>query len=271
MIRAENVSFARGRRRILEAVNLSLRPGEVTALLGPNGAGKTTLLKLLAGELRPASGRVAIHDRSIDSLRPEELARLRAVLPQESALNFAFPVRDVVALGRLPHAGAGRSHRDGGLARLALRRAGVEHLSKRNYTKLSGGERQRVHLARVFCQLMGTRKPRYLMLDEPTSSLDPRHQHDVLLAVRDFARRGAGVLVILHDLNLAAAHADRLVLMHDRKLIAEGRPDAVLTDELIHATYGIRAHIEPHPVEGYPVVIPIVAAETRPVAPTPSG
>ena len=271
MIVVENISFARGRHAILEDIDLTLRPGEVTALLGPNGAGKTTLLKLLAGELRPATGRVTIHDRSIDALRPEELARMRAVLPQESALNFAFPVLDVVALGRLPYTNASRSNRDVALARLALRRAGIEHLGKRDYTKLSGGERQRVHLARVFCQLMGTRAKRYLMLDEPTSSLDPRHQHDVLLAVRAFARRGAGVLVILHDLNLASAHADRLVLMRNGRLIATGKPETVLTGELIHDTYGIHAHIEPHPVAGYPVVIPVVAPRINPATTTPSA
>ncbi len=260
VLTAGGLSFVRGRRRrvILNNINLALRPGEILTLLGPNGAGKTTLLKIMAGELKPDTGTVHLDGRVLSDFSPGELARRRAVLPQESALGFDFPVIDVVLLGRMPYLQQRENRRDLRLARLAMRLAGVSHLSERTYTKLSGGERQRVHLARVLCQILDTRKSGgVLFLDEPTASLDLRHQHDILRSVRRFARSGMSVLVILHDLNLAAVYADRIALLDRGALHAVGTPDEVLRRDLIRDVYGMDCRVIPHPVGGFPLVIPL--------------
>lgn len=211
MLRALNLHIRRGHETVLAEIDLQLNPGEVLGVLGPNGAGKSTLLAGLCGEMRPALGEVWLDDRPLTQWNCSERARRLAVLPQVSTLDFAFRVEEVVGMGRLPHQ-SGRI-RDGQIVELALQAADAAHLQGRNYLSLSGGERQRVHLARVLAQLWPGEAGQNLLLDEPTSMLDPLHQHTILQAVREFAGRGAAVLVILHDLNLAARYCDRLLLL----------------------------------------------------------
>ncbi|MCB1308244.1 MAG: heme ABC transporter ATP-binding protein [Leptospiraceae bacterium] len=243
---AEDVSVIRQSRTILQSASLKIPAGQVVALLGPNGAGKTTLLKVLAGEEPPDRGHTTINGLAMRTLTDSKLARMRAVLPQESPLSFPLRVIDVVLMGRLPYLQKMESGRDHQLALSMLRRVGVEHLSDRTYTYLSGGERQRVHLARVLTQLDLTGEnqvPRYLLLDEPTSSLDIRHQHEIMRVARSIAAEGLGVFVILHDLNLAARYAHQIALINQGRIFTHGLPDDVLTTQNIAAVFDIQGTI----------------------------
>jgi iron complex transport system ATP-binding protein len=183
------------------------------------------------------------------------------VLPQQSELAFGFHVLEVVLLGRSPHAGTSSRQDDLAVAGTCLEEAGVAQLAERIYTTLSGGERQRVQLARALAQI-GFPEPaaagdRFLLLDEPTASLDPAHQHATLRTARRAAARGMGVLAILHDLNLAAMYADRLVVLHHGGLAAEGRPGEVLTPALVERVFDLPVTVTPHPTRGCPQVTPV--------------
>jgi iron complex transport system ATP-binding protein len=253
MLRANNLLVRRGNRTVLANIDIQLRPGEVLGVLGPNGAGKSTLLGALCGELPTSEGRVSLDERPLTDWPGQERARRLAVLPQSSSLNFAFSVNEVVGMGRLPHA-SGRV-RDGEIVAEALSAADALHLAGRSYLALSGGERQRVHLARVLAQLWPGAEGQTLLLDEPTSMLDPLHQHTILQAVRDFAERGAAVLVILHDLNLAARYCDQLLLLQQGLPHAYGPPAQVLTAEALATVYGLEVLIHQHPERGHPLII----------------
>jgi iron complex transport system ATP-binding protein len=233
MIAAESVTVVRGGRALLDRVSMALRRGEVLAVLGPNGAGKSTLLRVLSGELRADSGCVTLENVPIDRIQPRALARRRAVLPQHASVAFAMTARAVAALGRLPHDG------DGGAVAAALRQADVAHLADRLYPTLSGGEQQRVHLARVLAQLAGP-EGAYLFLDEPVAALDIAHQLAICALARERARNGIGVLIVLHDLNLAARVADRVLLLRGGRLHALGPPDATLRPETLEPVFGVR-------------------------------
>jgi iron complex transport system ATP-binding protein len=253
MLRANNLLVRRGSRTVLADIDIELRPGEVLGVLGPNGAGKSTLLAALCDELPANEGTVSLDERALADWPGQERARRLAVLPQSSSLNFAFSVNEGGGMGRLPHA-SGRV-RDAEIVAQALSAADALHLAGRSYLALSGGERQRVHLARVLAQLWPGAEGQILLLDEPTSMLDPLHQHTILQAVRDFAGRGAAVLVILHDLNLAARYCDQLLLLHEGRAHAYGPPDEVLNAEALQTVYGLQVLIQRHPERGHPLII----------------
>jgi iron complex transport system ATP-binding protein len=253
MLSVSDLTVERGGVTVLAGINLALQPGQVLGVLGPNGTGKSTLLGALCGELQPAQGEVWLDQRRLADWQGSERAQRVAVLPQSSTLNFAFRVEQVVAMGRLPHA-SGRV-RDGQIIRTALQAADALHLAERNYLALSGGERQRVHLARVLAQLWPGGAGQTLLLDEPTSMLDPLHQHTTLQAVRAFAERGAAVLVILHDLNLAARYCDRLLLLDRGRPHALGSPEQVLQAEPLQAVFGLEVLVQRHPERGHPLII----------------
>jgi len=253
MLRTEALHILRGKKAVLSGVSLSLQPGEVLGVLGPNGAGKSTLLSALSGELRANQGQVWLDQRELHDWPGTERAQRLAVLPQASTLDFAFRVEEVVGLGRLPHH-SGRV-RDEEIVGAALEAADAGHLHGRSYLALSGGERQRVHLARVLAQLWPGEVGQTLLLDEPTSMLDPLHQHTILQAVRDFADRGAAVLVILHDLNLAARYCDRLLLLEGGRPFVLGTPHDVLQAEPLKAVFGLDVLVQSHPERGHPLII----------------
>ena len=259
-LRALDAGYDSGGRPLLRQATLEVAPGQVHAILGPNGAGKSTLLKLLAGELCPARGTVTLDQRTLAAWDLGALARRRAVLPQDEQLGFGFLVEEVVALGRLPcprHAPA----REETLLREALEAAGVTALWGRRYTGLSGGERRRVQLARVLAQVWEPvpEGPRYLLLDEPTASLDLAHQHACLAAARRFAADGNGVAVVLHDPNLALAYADLVTLLRDGEVAAGGQPVEVLQPQNLQRVFGIEATLLQPP--GWPH--PIIATRPR--------
>ncbi|MCL7461991.1 heme ABC transporter ATP-binding protein [Pseudomonas sp. NW5] len=253
MLQARRLSVRRGPCPVLEGIELSLQGGEVLGVLGPNGAGKSSLLAALSGELAPADGEVLLGGQPLARLAARQRARQLAVLPQRSALQFDFRVEEVVALGRLPHADTPDSARQA--LEGALQAADILHLRPRDYLGLSGGERQRVQLARVLAQLWPGRAGQVLLLDEPTAMLDPLHQHACLQAARTLAARGVAVLVILHDLNLAARYCDRLLLLAGGRVQALGTVAEVLRAEVLQAVFGLQVLIQPHPERGHPVVI----------------
>ncbi|MGF6151191.1 heme ABC transporter ATP-binding protein [Pseudomonas fluorescens] len=253
MLRVENLQICRGKKTVLADIDLELKPGEVLGVLGPNGAGKSTLLGALCGELHPDHGRVWLDQRELSQWDGTQRAQRLAVLPQTSTLDFAFRVEEVVGMGRLPHQ-TGRV-RDDEIVAAALQAADVGHLSGRSYLALSGGERQRVHLARVLAQLWPGAAGQTLLLDEPTSMLDPLHQHTTLQAIREFADRGAAVLVILHDLNLAARYCDRILLLEGGRPHALDTPQQVLRPEPLKAVFGLDVLVQPHPERGHPLII----------------
>lgn len=255
-----------GAKTLLEGVSVRVDSGEVVAVVGPNGAGKTTLLKLLAGERRATSGTIKFSGREIETWPRERISRIRAVLPQNSALSFPFKVKEVAMLGRSPHIRFSESRRDREIVGLALERVGIERLSDRCYTTLSGGERQRTHLARVLAQIWERPEgvSRFLLLDEPTEGLDISHQHMALETARELASDGTAVVAVLHDLNLAAQYADRILVLKEGKQAALGSPSAVLNPGLIREVYGIEAHISTHPRRrDIPLVVPIGAARSN--------
>jgi iron complex transport system ATP-binding protein len=253
MLRTENLMIRRGSKTVLADITLELKSGEVLGVLGPNGAGKSTLLGALCGELHPDAGHVWLDQQELRHCTGPQRAQRLAVLPQVSTLDFGFRVEEVVGMGRLPYQ-SGRV-RDDEIVAAALDAADAGHLSGRSYLALSGGERQRVHLARVLAQLWPGEAGQTLLLDEPTSMLDPLHQHTTLQAVREFADRGAAVLVILHDLNLAARYCDRLLLLEGGRPVALDTPEQVLRPEPLKAVFGLEVLVQPHPERGHPLII----------------
>ena len=253
MLVGSDLTVRRGAITALDGVSLHLQAGQVSGVLGPNGAGKSTLLEALSGELKTARGQVMLHGRALDDWSDRERARCLAVLPQSSTLSFAFQVEDVVAMGRLPHC-SGRQA-DARIVAAALQAADAQHLAGRSYLRLSGGERQRVHLARVLAQLWPGDEGSVLLLDEPTSMLDPAHQHSILQAVRRFAEQGGAALVILHDLNLAARYCDRLLLLKNGRAQIAGAPDEVLREAPLQAVFGLDVLVQRHPERSHPLVI----------------
>lgn len=258
MIEARDVSVAIGGKRIVANVDFEARPGEIAAIVGPNGSGKTTFLRALSGDLG-YSGEVTVNGRNLSAMKPIETATLRAVLPQATTLSFPFTVREIVRLGLVGGRSGALPGEDQRLPERALARVDLDGFAGRFYQELSGGEQQRVQLARVLCQVWAPvldGKPRYLFLDEPVSSLDIKHQLIIMDIARDFARRGGGVVAILHDLNLTAMYADRIFVMHRGRLAATGSPQQVLSDELIEKVFDCRLKVGVLPAANMPFVLP---------------
>jgi iron complex transport system ATP-binding protein len=249
MLSVEQVRVSRRGVSILDGATLSIRPGEVLGLLGANGAGKSTLLAALAGELCADAGHILLDGAALATMPHPIQARRRAVLPQKPALSFDLSVNEVVAMGAYPFPELS-SAQVWTLACRALALADVAHLAGRRYATLSGGEQQRVQFARVLVQCLAPAggPTRYLLLDEPTASLDPRHQIEVLRVAAVLAHEaGIGVLVVLHDINLAARWCDRLALLAEGRLAAVGEPARVLTENNLRFAYGAPARVVAHP------------------------
>ena len=235
----EALSLVLGERQVLDRIDARFVPGQVTAVLGPNGAGKSTLLACLAGLRNPDSGAVLLDGVARPFHPPRELARRIGLLPQTADVHWDIDVATLVSLGRYPHRGRwGQTAADRAAIEAAMVAADVTRFSQRPMTALSGGERARVLLARV---LAG--QPEWLLADEPLANLDPAHQLDALDCLRAVARSGAGVIVVLHDLNHAMRVADTVLLLAQGRLIAQGAPEAVLTPRRMAETYGVDTHI----------------------------
>jgi iron complex transport system ATP-binding protein len=242
MIEARALVVERAGRSVLDRVDLSVSPGELVAVLGPNGVGKSTLVAALAGELAPQAGTVSLDGVPLARLGIAELARRRAALSQELFVPFDFTVRELVAMGRMPHGGK-LTRAEHELLDRALAELDLSGLAERSIRALSGGERRRVHLARTLAQLGFDARPRYALLDEPAAHLDAEHQHRVLEIFRGLGSSGLGVLAVLHEPNLALAFATRVVLLSEGRVLASGPPIDVLSPELVAEAFGVEAHL----------------------------
>ena len=255
MLEAQGLSFSIAGFSLLRDIDLRVEPGKVTAIIGPNGAGKTSLLRLLTGEQRSTAGNIALSGRPLGDWSPTQLASVMAVLPQSSRLDFPFTAREVVMMGRIPHATG--LVRDTAIVDAALAAVDGSYLDKRFYTHMSGGEKQRVQLARVLAQIWEpvADHARVLILDEPTSSFDLAHQQLTITNMRSFAAQGVGVLVVIHDLNMAARCADQLLVLSCGRIAAFGSPQQVLTATTIKQVFNVDVSIGINPLTGTPLVI----------------
>jgi len=258
LLAAEGACFRYGPRTVLDGVDLAVAAGEMVGLIGPNGAGKSTLVRLLAGIERPAEGIVRLDGRPLTAWTRAERARRVALVPQDPRVEFPYTVLEVVLMGRSPHLSAlalpGR--RDLEIARAALARLEVAELEARRMDELSGGERQRVFLARALAQ-----EPAVLLLDEPTTHLDLRHQTQLHDVARARCREGVAVLTVLHDLNLAATYCDRVVLLAGGRVVREGTPVDVLEAATLERAFGTRVWVGRHEITHAPVVLPVPGAD----------
>lgn len=236
VLRARDLTFRypHGERDAVGGVSLDVAAGEMVALLGPNGSGKSTLLRLLLGALKPAEGDVSLMDRAIDDWRREDVARAVGVVTQSEELAFPVTVRELVAMGRYPHLGAWRREGTADRAAIgrALERCGVTALAGRSVLELSGGERQRARVARALAQ-----EPRTLLLDEPSASLDIAHEMSLFELLAELRGDGVTIVLVTHNVNVAARYADRLVLLDRGRIAAAGAPAGVLTREIIEPVY----------------------------------
>jgi len=252
-LQAQAVSFSYSNGLVLQNVDLALQRGELAGLLGPNGSGKTTLLRLLSGLLPPRSGQVLLDGRDLRGMKPRQIARRVAVVPQELHMPFGFSVQEMVMLGRTPHvrplAGAGR--RDRQVVEESMRLTATSDLAERPFSELSGGEQQRVVIAMALAQ-----EPEVLLLDEPVVHLDISHQIEILELVKELnRRRGLTVLATMHDLNLAALYFDRLILLERGQIVAQGAPGEVLYEERIRQVFGTEVQVQQHPTRHTPQIV----------------
>ncbi|MGL3149069.1 ABC transporter ATP-binding protein [Microbacterium sp. A82] len=252
---AEAVTLAYGDRTVIDGLDLAIAPGKITSIVGSNGCGKSTLLRSLARLLSPASGQVVLDGKSVHSRPTKEIARVLGLLPQSPIAPEGIAVADLVGRGRHPHQKmlARWSAHDYEVVADALAVTGITDLADRSVDELSGGQRQRVWIAMALAQ-----ETDILLLDEPTTFLDVAHQVDVLDLLTDLSvSRGTTIVMVLHDLNLAARYSDELVAMRDGKVHALGAPDEILTHTLVEEVFGMANQITTDPVSGKPMVTPI--------------
>ena len=251
MIDVQSVGLVLDGRAIIKNVSLQVFPGEVLALVGPNGAGKSSLLSIMAGDTPATSGTALLSGSDVTKYRPDQAARLRAVLMQSNQVSFPFTVWEIVEMGRAPWSRTASRGEDNEAIADALGRADVESLTERRFNQLSGGERARVSLARVLAQ----RTP-VVLLDEPTAALDLKHQESVMTTVRDIANQGRAVVVVVHDLSVAAGYADRVAMLDSGRLEAIGAPREVIGSERVSRIYGLEVDIDVAGNPLRPIVLP---------------
>ncbi|MDA9116824.1 heme ABC transporter ATP-binding protein [Pontimonas sp.] len=251
LITCESIGLALDGRAIIKNVSLEVFPGEVLALVGPNGAGKSSILSVMAGDVPATSGMASLGAKDVTKYRPDEAARVRSVLMQSNQVSFPFSVGEIVDMGRAPWARTPQFSDDDEAIEQALEQADVAHLVERRFNQLSGGERARVSFARVLAQ----RTP-VVLLDEPTAALDLKHQESVMRAIRGLADRGCAVVVVVHDLSIAAGYADRIAMIVEGKLDAIGTPSEVIVADRVSRVYGVEVDIESIGRPPRPVILP---------------
>lgn len=251
LIRLTSAGLALDGRSILRDITVDVKAGEVLALVGPNGAGKSSLLSVMAGDSAPSSGSCHVLEKEAARYRPDEAARIRSVLLQFNAVAFPFTVREIVEMGRAPWSKTAQFSEDRDAIDSALMKTDTLGLVDRRFTQLSGGERARVSFARVLAQSTPV-----VLLDEPTAALDLKHQQQVMATIRQLASDGVAVVVVVHDLSLAARFADRVALLSQGSLEAVGKPAEVITAERVSRIYGLEVDIEQVGRPPRPVIIP---------------
>lgn len=257
-IKIGGLRFLRGSRVVLDSIDLQLQSGGVTAVLGPNGAGKSTLLSCIAGLLRPERGTVELDGASLQSFPAMQRARRIAFLPQTPEIAWAVDVQTLVSLGRIPFQGISSDAEDQAAVARAMDKTEVTQWANRTVTTLSGGERARVLLARV---LAG--ESDWILADEPFTGLDPSHQFEAAELLRSVADQGGGVVITIHDLTLAARIADRVVILNDGHIVADGTPQTALTPQILRDVYSIDAQWLTDPTSATPPMIAIHGRAAR--------
>jgi len=258
ILKLEKIGFKYTEDWTLKDISFDVRRGEFMGVLGPNGSGKTTLLRLIDGILRPREGRLWINGLAAAEMKRQDLARLIAVVPQDSQLVFPFTVQEIVLMGRVPHLGLWRfeEEKDFEIACEAMEMTDTGSLASRKLNALSSGERQRVLIARALAQ-----QPQILLLDEPTAFLDIRHQIDFFELIRRLNREQAlTVIAVSHDINLASLYCDRIILLKEGRIHGMGEPAAVITAAHIQEVYKTSVSVERNPVTGRPMVMPLSSA-----------
>jgi len=254
MLHIKNLKVMYGEKPALRDVSLAVAPGDIMALIGPNGAGKTSLIRAVSGTVQPASGMITVDGQKVEHLSPAQRARLMAVVPQARQLGGAYTVRQAVMMGRTAYMGwLGRESKgDEEAVERALEHACLSHLTQRHIANLSGGEQQRVLLARALAQ-----ETKVLLLDEPTNHLDLRHQVDFLKLLEKLVRENCiAVMMAMHDLNLVAGIADRVALLVEGRIMAQGSPEYVLNEEILLSAYQVEVRTWADPESGQRVILP---------------
>lgn len=243
--RLKQISFSIGSKYIVKDLEFSFKAGNLVSIIGPNGAGKTTLLKLMSGELKPSGGEIFLNDLAFSELSLKERANKRAVMTQSSSVVFDFLVEEILEMGWVQ----GSSDDFVKACSDVVNSCGLDELMGRKFNTLSGGEQQRVQFARAMLQVGGlskTAEDRFLLLDEPTSSMDVAHELNLLNLAKEVRKTGVGVIVVLHDLNLAARFSDQIILMNSGLIVASGQPEEVLSDRILSDVYSTELRVERH-------------------------
>ncbi|WP_455477410.1 heme ABC transporter ATP-binding protein [Bartonella sp. B41] len=262
MIEAVNVCVQRGKNKILNNINLKAESGSFTIIIGPNGSGKSTFVKALSGEI-PYNGKIVLNDYDITQTKNSEMAAMRAVFPQSTTLAFPFLVHEVVELGLSVNKFMLTKDELQDLPQKALECVSLSDYGNKYYSQLSGGEQARVQLARVLCQIWNPIRngvPCWMILDEPIANLDIQHQLIVMNIAKNYSRRGGGVLAVLHDLNLAAHYADKMILLKQGEIYCEGNSSTVLTTKNLRDTYHCSLTVSELPKSNVPFILPQTAS-----------
>lgn len=255
MIKTENLSFAHKNKIILKPINLEVKKGELLIIIGPNGAGKSTLLQLLANEIPASKGQVCFKQKNMRHWSIKKLALHKAKFSQAHQNDIELCVKDIVMMGRYPYFNSIPHQNDYDIIAEMMRATEIHKYRNRSYNSLSGGEKQRVHLARVLAQLENDKIGKLAFFDEPLNNLDVRHQHRILENIQEFTDRGNTSILVLHDLNLAAEFAHRILLLKDGKVIAHGKPENIFKASLISKAYDFPCAICPNPLTNNPMII----------------
>lgn len=255
MIKARQISYRHKEFHILDGVDISLEYGEFLAIVGPNGAGKSSLLSILANEVKYGNQTILFKNKPVCDWNIREISRHKAKFSQHNSNDIPLEVKDVIMMGRYPYFDSQPGPEDFEAVEGMMKETDVLHLKDREYNTLSGGEKQRVHLSRVMAQLQNKIAHKLVFLDEPLNNLDIRHQYKALEIIKKFTRKANSAIVVLHDLNLAAQFADKILLMKSGKVSAYGTPDKVFTAENISKAYNFPCTICPHPVNSHPMII----------------
>lgn len=255
MIVAHKISFAHRDFRILKDVEMEVKPGEMLIIIGPNGAGKSTLLSMLANENTKHTDEIYFKDRKFKDWNSRDLAQHKAKFSQEHNSDIGLSVNDIVIMGRYPYFKSTPQQIDLEVVEQCMRSTDVYAMRDRPYNSLSGGEKQRVHLARVLAQLKNGIEGKLAFFDEPLNNLDVKYQYDILETIRQFTLVGNSAILVLHDLNLAAEFADKILLLKQGEVVAHGKPKAIFTEEIISSTYNLPCAICDNPITRLPMII----------------
>tara|TARA_B100001115_G_scaffold62197_1_gene46134 strand:+ start:39 stop:812 length:774 start_codon:yes stop_codon:yes gene_type:complete len=250
-IRADSINIELNNRTILKDVSLNINQGEIISVIGPNGAGKSTLLKSLAGDIKPSEGNIYYDQKNIMAIDIQERAFTRSVMSQLQQVAFDFSVKEIIEMGWVDRGESAYADEFENAVMEVVSKCGVIDLIDRNFNTLSGGEQRRIHFARTLLQLWrpsDSSDPKYLLLDEPTANLDLTYEVKLLNIVKDVSREGAGVMLVLHDLNLAAKFSDKIVLINDGSIVKIGDPKEVLEANILSSVYNIDIKVKDDPL-----------------------